>query len=81
MKQYQIIVMLRDGVKDNEGSAIMKAANTMPIVENKLKEFTIGKIMYITCEDDLNVKQLCEKLLANTVIEKYEITELNQNHG
>ena len=73
--------MLRDGVKDNEGSAIMKAANTMPIVENKIHDFTIGKVMYITCEDDLDVKQLCEKLLANTVIEKYEITELDQNHG
>ena len=81
MKRYQILVMLRDGVKDNEGSAIMKAANTMPFVENKIHDFIIGKVMYITCEDDLDVKQLCEKLLANTVIEKYEITELDQNHG
>ncbi len=76
MRKYEIIVMLRDGVKDNEGFAIMKAANTMSFVENKIHNFMIGKIMYVTCDDDLDMKILCEKLLANTVIEKYEINEL-----
>ena len=76
MKRYQILVTLRDGVRDNEGNAIMNAANTMPFVKNKILDIIIGKVMYITCEDDLDIKELCEKLLANTVIEKYEVTEL-----
>lgn len=76
MKKYQVLVTLRDGVKDNEGNAIMNAANTMSFVNKKIHDLTIGKVMYLTCEDDLDVKELCEKLLANTVIEKYEVTEL-----
>ena len=76
MKKYQVLVTLRDGFKDKEGNAIMNAANTMSFVNKKIHDLTIGKVMYLTCEDDLNVKELCEKLLANTVIEKYEVTEL-----
>ena len=76
MKRYQILVTLRDGVKDIQGEVITKTANRMPFVKNKLIDLTLGKVMYISCEDDLDVGQLCEKLLANAVIEKYEITEL-----
>jgi phosphoribosylformylglycinamidine synthase len=76
MKRYQILVTLRDGVKDIQGEAIVKAANTMPFVKNKIQDIIMGKVLYISCEDDLDVTQLCEKLLANTVIEKYEINEI-----
>jgi len=76
MKRYRILVTLRDGVKDTQGEAITKAANSMPFVKNKLIDVIMGKVLYISCKDDLDVKALCEKLLANTVIEKYEIVEI-----
>jgi phosphoribosylformylglycinamidine (FGAM) synthase PurS component len=48
----------------------------MPFVKNKIQDIIMGKVLYISCEDDLDITQLCEKLLANTVIEKYEIVEI-----
>jgi len=76
MKKYQVLVTLRDGVKDIAGEAIKKGANNLPKVQQKVKDLSIGKVIYLTCEDDLDISMLCESLLANTVIEKYEINQL-----
>ena len=74
--KYRIDISLRAGVKDIAAEAILKTANgNADLGNNKLQSLSMGKWFIIECDDDFDIKSLCEKLLANTVIERYEIVE------
>ena len=73
----RVTVMLKEGVLDPQGEAVKRALNSLDY--NKVKSVRQGKVMEIgldeTSEIEANksIKEMCEKLLANTVIESYEI--------
>ena len=61
----RVFVTLKNGVLDPQGKAIGHALNGLGFAS--VGEVRQGKVI------DLELKAMCEKLLANTVIEKYEI--------
>lgn len=73
----RIFVTLKNGVLDPQGKAIGNALHGLGF--DKVGEVRQGKIidMELKEEDEAkaraSLKDMCEKLLANTVIEKYEI--------
>ena len=73
----KVTVMLKEGVLDPQGEAVKHALNSLKY--NKVKSVRQGKVIEIgldeTSEERANksVRDMCEKLLANTVIESYEI--------
>ena len=70
-------ISLRPGVKDIQSEAILKTANSnVDLGNNQLYNLTMGKWFVIECEDNFDIDNLCNKLLANSVIENYEIEEL-----
>ena len=70
-------ISLRPGVKHIQSEAILKTANSnVDLGNNQLYNLTMGKWFVIECEDDFDIDNLCNKLLANSVIENYEIEEL-----
>ena len=70
-------ISFRPGVKDIQSEAILKTANSnVDLGNNQLYNLTMGKWFVIECEDDFDIDNLCNKLLANSVIENYEIEEL-----
>ncbi|MEK5217034.1 MULTISPECIES: phosphoribosylformylglycinamidine synthase subunit PurS [Psychrobacillus] len=74
MKKVKVYVTLRESVLDPQGSAVMGALHSMEYSE--VKDVRIGKFLELQIEDgtrdiDTVVKEMCEKLLANTVIEDY----------
>ena len=72
--KYRIDISLRSGVKDIASEAILKTANGNAALGNgKLQSLSMGKWFIIECDDDFDIRSLCEKLLANTVIERYDI--------
>ena len=72
--KYRLDISLREGVKDIASEAILKTANgNVDLGNNKLQSLSMGKWFIIECDDDFDIKSLCEKLLANTVIERYDI--------
>jgi phosphoribosylformylglycinamidine synthase len=74
--KYRVDISLRAGVKDIASEAILKTANANKnLGDGKIESLSMGKWFIIECDDDFDIKQLCEKLLANTVIERYEIVE------
>lgn len=82
MKKVKIYVTLRESVLDPQGSAVQGSLAKMGY--NEVEEIRIGKYLEVKIADtdrDINelVKEMCEKLLANTVIEDYrfEIEEEN----
>lgn len=74
MKKVKIYVTLRESVLDPQGSAVMGALHTMGYGE--VADVRIGKYLELQVDDserelDVVVKEMCEKLLTNTVIEDY----------
>lgn len=73
MKAY-VHVMLKDGVLDPQGKAIGQALHGLGFAE--VGDVRAGKVIEIDLKDGTDEKRIeamCEKLLANTVIENYRI--------
>jgi phosphoribosylformylglycinamidine synthase PurS subunit len=73
----RVFVTLKNGVLDPQGKAIGHALNNLGF--SSVGEVRQGKVIDIEiAESDgararASLKEMCEKLLANTIIEKYEI--------
>jgi len=73
----RVFVTLKNGVLDPQGKAIGHALNNLGF--GSVGEVRQGKVIDIElAEQDQTkaraaLKDMCEKLLANTIIEKYEI--------
>ncbi|OUS37699.1 phosphoribosylformylglycinamidine synthase [Rhodobacterales bacterium 56_14_T64] len=73
----RVHVMLKNGVLDPQGEAIRHALGAMGF--DKVNGVRQGKVIDLTLADDASeadVTDMCEKLLANTVIESYSIEML-----
>jgi phosphoribosylformylglycinamidine synthase len=73
----RVFVTLKNGVLDPQGKAIGHALNGLGF--SSVGEVRQGKVIDLeisetdTAKAKVALKDMCEKLLANTVIEKYEI--------
>jgi phosphoribosylformylglycinamidine synthase PurS subunit len=73
----RVFVTLKNGVLDPQGKAIGHALNGLGF--SAVGEVRQGKVIDLELSESneaearASLKDMCEKLLANTVIEKYEI--------
>jgi phosphoribosylformylglycinamidine synthase subunit PurS len=80
MYKVKIFVTLRESVLDPQGTAVKNSLHSMSYTE--VEEVRIGKYMELTLKKsdrDVEeiVREMCDRLLANPVIEdyRYEIEE------
>ncbi len=74
MYKVKVYVTLRESVLDPQGTAVQKSLNALNFQE--VQDVRIGKYMELqlsesTADIDESVRNMCEKLLVNTVIEDY----------
>lgn len=73
----RIIISLKPGVLDPQAKAIEHALGVMGFTE--VSQAQVGKVITLKLQEsnakkaEASVKQMCETLLANTVIENYQI--------
>ena len=73
----RVYVMLKTGVLDPQGEAVRHALGTLGfdgvqgVRQGKLIELDLADVT-----DEATIAQMCDKLLANTVIESYRIEVL-----
>ncbi len=73
----RVFVTLKNGVLDPQGKAIGHALNGIGF--GQVGEVRQGKVIDLDLAENnaekarASLREMCEKLLANTVIEKYEI--------
>lgn len=73
----RVHVMLKEGVLDPQGEAVRHALGTMGF--DSVLEVRQGKVLEIDLDEadeaaaHEQVAEMCEKLLANTVIESYRV--------
>ena len=68
-----VTVTLKNGVLDPQGKAVEGALHSLGF---EAADVRVGKFIELTLPDgteDPRIKEMCEKLLANTVIEDYTI--------
>ncbi|MDZ5713506.1 phosphoribosylformylglycinamidine synthase subunit PurS [Jeotgalibacillus haloalkalitolerans] len=75
MIKVKVHVTLRESVLDPQGTAVKNSLHAMDYHE--VQDVRIGKYLELLIEPsdrplEETVKEMCEKLLANTVIENYE---------
>jgi phosphoribosylformylglycinamidine synthase len=73
--EARIVVRLRPGVLDPQGTTIRKALESLGFPE--VRELRVGKILELTLDEtdraraEARLDEMCKKLLANPVIEDY----------
>ncbi|GAB3043175.1 phosphoribosylformylglycinamidine synthase subunit PurS [Virgibacillus ainsalahensis] len=73
MKKVTVHITLKQGVLDPQGKAIQESLNSLGYQE--IQDARVGKYIELQVEEGPNleerVKEMCDKLLANPVIEDY----------
>jgi phosphoribosylformylglycinamidine synthase PurS subunit len=74
MYKVKVFVTLRESVLDPQGTAVKGSLHSLSYTE--VQDVRIGKFLELTIEKtdrslDKLVKEMCERLLTNTVIEDY----------
>jgi phosphoribosylformylglycinamidine synthase len=73
----RVTVMLKEGVLDPQGEAVKHALNSLEY--DNVESVRQGKVLEIGLSEvseelaTTSIQEMCEKLLANTVIESYKI--------
>ena len=75
--KVQVIIRLKEGVLDPQGQAVSNALNGMGY--DTVTAVRQGKLIELALQDtdpaqaEIKVREMCEKLLANPVIESYAV--------
>lgn len=75
--KIRIFVTLKNGVLDPQGKAIHNALESLDF--KGVNDVRAGKLIELEVDNgttDRDIEKMCEKLLANTVIEDFEIQKL-----
>ena len=73
--RVKIFVSLKPGVLDPQGKAIERSLHTLGYAE--VQDVRVGKYLEVNLEApsraaaELRIREMCDKLIANTVIEDY----------
>lgn len=75
MIKAKIFVTLKDGILDPQGRAVQQSLQTLGF--SSVDDVRIGKFLEVDVQEtnksaaETQIKSMCEKLLANPVIENY----------
>lgn len=77
-KKFRVLVMFKDGVLEPQGLTVMQVLHTMGYKE--IEEVRQGKFFDIVVEGNDRVEEkiseIAKKVLANPIIERFEIIEI-----
>ena len=82
--KFSVTVTLKKDVLDPQGKVVQNTLKNLGM--NNLKNIRQGKYFEVEVNDDdavkaeKNVKEMCEKLLVNLIIEDYQIDKLKWDH-
>jgi phosphoribosylformylglycinamidine synthase subunit PurS len=70
----RVLIRPKEGILDPQGKAVERA---LPALGFKgIGQVHVGRMVELEAESAERLEELCEKLLANTLIEDYEIQTL-----
>jgi len=67
----RVLIRPKEGILDPQGQAVERA---LPALGFKgVKDVTIGRLVELEVDDPAQVPDMCEQLLANPLIEDYDV--------
>lgn len=67
----RVLIRPKSGVVDPQGKAVERALPKLGF--DGIENVKVGRLVELEVEDEAQLPELCEKLLANPLIEDYEI--------
>lgn len=71
MISVRVLIRPKEGILDAQGKAVEGALPALGF--EGIEQVRVGRIVELRAKDDRHLEELCEKLLANPLIEDYEI--------
>ena len=68
-----VLIRPKEGILDPQGKAVERALPALGF--DDVSHVRVGRLVELEAENDDRLAELCEKLLANPLIEDYEIEE------
>ncbi len=76
MARVRVLVRPKEGILDPQGQAVEQALPALGF--EGVSNVHIGRLIELDVEDESQVPAMCEKLLANTLIEDFEVLPVEQ---
>ena len=73
----RVLVRPKAGILDPQGRAVEQALPALGF--EGVTEVHVGRLVELTVEDPAQLEQMCERLLANTLIEDHEVIILEES--
>ena len=70
----RVLIRPKEGILDPQGQAVERALPALGFDE--VRNVRIGRLVELEVDDTGQVREMCEQLLANPLIEDYEIVEV-----
>ncbi len=75
MPRARVLIRPKEGILDPQGKAVERALPALGF--GGIEHVHVGRMVELDVEDPERLGELCEKLLANPLIEDYEIEQLD----
>ncbi len=79
MTRVRVLVRPKAGILDPQGQAVEQALPALGF--SGVRNVHVGRLVELEVEDPSQVPAMCEKLLANTLIEDYEVQYVEDPAG
>lgn len=74
MPRARVLIRPKEGILDPQGKAVERALPALGF--EGIEHVHVGRMVELDVEDPARLAELCEKLLANPLIEDYEIEQI-----
>ena len=71
MTRVRVLIRPKDGILDPQGQTVEQALPALGF--SGVTNVHVGRLVELDVDDPSEVPAMCEKLLANTLIEDYEV--------
>lgn len=71
----QVLIRPKEGILDPQGQAVEQALPALGF--SGVSNVHVGRLVELEVDDASQLEAMCEKLLANTLIEDFEIVSLD----
>jgi phosphoribosylformylglycinamidine synthase len=71
LMRARVLVRPKEGILDPQGQAVERALNALGF--DGVRDVSIGRLIELELEDPEQLPEMCNRLLANPLIEEWEI--------
>jgi phosphoribosylformylglycinamidine synthase PurS subunit len=73
----RVLIRPKEGILDPQGQTVERALPALGF--EGVSHVRVGRLVELEVDDPARVHEMCEKLLANPLIEDYEVLALNDS--